>query len=330
MNFDLSDDQRMLKDSLDRLVAGEVDAAGIAELGLTMLPFAEEQGGLGLGGVEMMLVGEAFGRGLVTAPYLGQVVAAGAALRAAGAHEAIGALLGGTRFAFVADPALVLGGDDAERFVVLTQAGLYLADAATVDWRAFTLHNGWGAAAVMIDPAALHQIGDSDGVAVAVEQAMIAWLAANAVGAMAAAFDLTAEHLKTREQFGKPIGTNQALQHRMAEMLVELEAARSMALYAAQMVDDPDPAERARAFAAVKLVVNKAARFVGQQAVQLHGGIGVAQEHRIGRYFKHLTVVEMLAGDSDHHAAVLAGLGGFTNAAPHWVGPIPPPPADRA
>jgi alkylation response protein AidB-like acyl-CoA dehydrogenase len=319
VNFELSDDQRMLKDSLDRLVAGDVTADEIAELGLNMLPFPEAQGGLGLGAVEMMLVGEAFGRGLVTEPYLANVVMAGAALRAAGTHDAIAALAAGeTQFAFINDHRLVLGGDTADRLVILDSDSLYLADADDANRRNFKLHNGWGAAAVTPAALAASQIGDSTGIASAVEQAAIAWLAANAVGAMSAAFDLTADYLKTREQFGKPIGANQALQHRMAEMLVELEAARSMALYAAQIIDEPDADDRARAFAAIKLVVNKAARFVGQQAVQLHGGIGVAEEHAIGRYFKHLTVIEMLFGDSDEHAATLARLGGFTSAGPHW------------
>jgi alkylation response protein AidB-like acyl-CoA dehydrogenase len=319
VNFELTEDQRMLQDSLDRLIAGEVTAEAIAELGLNMLPFSEEQGGLGLGAIEMMLVGEAFGRGLVTQPYFGNVVMAGAALRAANAKNAIANLAEGTsQFAFSADPMLVLGGDTADCFVILNGEGLFLVDADAVELRPFMLHNGWGAAALTVSAHSLTRLTDSAGIIEKVEQTAITWLAANAVGAMSAAFDLTAEYLKTREQFGTPIGSNQALQHRMAEMLVELEAARSMALYAAHMIDEPDVSERGRAFAAIKLVVNKTARFIGQQAVQLHGGIGVAEEHAIGRYFKHLTVIEMLFGDSDYHATVLAQLGGFTNAEPHW------------
>jgi alkylation response protein AidB-like acyl-CoA dehydrogenase len=319
MNFELTDDQRMLQDSLDRLISGEVTAEAINELGLNMLPFTAEQGGLGLGAVEMMLVGEAFGRGLVAQPYLGNVVMAGTALRVAGLTDCIAGLAEGTQqFAFVDNPEFVLGGDTADSFVVADGNGFRLIEADAVERRSFKLHNGWGAAALTIPPQPITRIADSKNVAEAVEQAAIAWLAANAVGVMSAAFDLTADYLKTREQFGKPIGANQALQHRMAEMLVELEAARSMAFYGAQMIDAPEADERARAFAAVKLVINKAARFIGQQAVQLHGGIGVAEEHAIGRYFKHLTVIEMLFGDSDHHAAVLAGLDGFTGAKPHW------------
>jgi alkylation response protein AidB-like acyl-CoA dehydrogenase len=322
MNFELSDDQRMLKDSLERLITGEVSGETITELGLTMLPFPEEQGGLGLGAVEMMLVGEAFGRGLVTQPYFGNVVMAGTALRVAGLTDSITGLAEGvTQYAFVNDPKFVVGGDTADRFIVAEGNSFRLIEADAVERRSFKLHNGWGAAAITVAAQPLARITDKKGVAQAVEQAAIAWLAANAVGAMSAALDLTADYLKTREQFGKPIGANQALQHRMAEMLVELEAARSMAFFSAQMIDAPEADERARAFAAIKLVVNKAARFIGQQAVQLHGGIGVAEEHAIGRYFKHLTVIEMLFGDSDHHAEVLAGLEGFTGAKPHWDKP---------
>ena len=323
MNFDLTDDQRMLKDTLDRLVAAPVTAAGLDELGLNMLPFAEEEGGLGLGPVEMMLVGEAFGRGLVAEPFLAGPVMAGTALRIAPPSQArssaIEALMSGEkRFALVLEPALVLGGDVADLFVVIDDSGLSLVNADSVKRRGFRLHNGWGAASVDLTGAAHVNLGAVSDVAETATHAAIGWLSANAVGAMAAAFDLTADFLKTREQFGKPIGTNQALQHRVAEMLVELEAARSMAIYATQATGDPDPLERRRAFAAIKLVINKSARFIGQQVVQLHGGIGVAQEHDAGRYFKHLCAVELLFGDSDHHAEVLAKLDGFTPAASHW------------
>lgn len=325
MNFDLSDDQRMLKDSLDRLVAEPVTCAAINELGLYMLPFDEVDGGLGLGAVEMMLVGEAFGKALVIEPYLGGVVLAGAALRLAPASpartEAIAALASGERrfAAITAQRAdMVLDGDSADMFVLVDGDAIALVDAAEISRRAFRLHNGWGVASIQVEGAGRVPLGHVTGLAERLEQRAVAWLSANAVGAMNAAFALTVDYLNTREQFGKPIGSNQALQHRVAEMLVELEAARSMAIYATQMIDEPDPDERGRAFAAIKLVINKSARFIGQQVVQLHGGIGVAEEHDAGRYFKHLTVIEMLFGDSDHHANVLARKGGFTRAAPHW------------
>ncbi|MEP7348628.1 MAG: acyl-CoA dehydrogenase family protein [Sphingorhabdus sp.] len=325
MNFNLSDDQRMLKDSLDRLVAEPVTGAAINELGLYMLPFDEADGGLGLGAVEMMLVGEAFGKALVVEPYLGGVVLAGTALRLAPASperaDAITALASGEkRFAAITAQGadMVLGGDSADMFVHIDGDAVALVDAAAISRRSFRLHNGWGAASILLEGPGSVALGHVPGSTAKLEQQAIAWLSANAVGAMDAAFALTVDYLKTREQFGKPIGSNQALQHRVAEMLVELEAARSMAIYATQMIDEPDADERGRAFAAIKLVINKAARFIGQQVVQLHGGIGVAQEHDAGRYFKHLTVIEMLFGDSDHHADRLARLDGFTRASPHW------------
>jgi alkylation response protein AidB-like acyl-CoA dehydrogenase len=271
----------------------------------------------------MMLVGDAFGRGLVREPFLAGTVMAGTALKiappSAARAEAIAALGSGEkRFALVEDPALVLGGDVADMLVVREGHQLALVDAHSVGRRAFVLHNGWGAAAVDLTGGKAIGLGGVSDASEAIAQAAIAWVAANGVGTMSAALDLTVEFLRTREQFGKPIGTNQALQHRVAEMLVELEAARSMAIFASQMIDDPDPSDRRRAFAAIKLVVNKAMRLVGQQVVQLHGGIGVCEEHDAGRFFKHLCVLELLFGDCDEHARVLAEAGGFTAATPLW------------
>jgi alkylation response protein AidB-like acyl-CoA dehydrogenase len=131
-----------------------------------------------------------------------------------------------------------------------------------------------------------------------------------AVGAMDALFAATLEYLKTRQQFGVPIGKFQALQHRMADMYIHLEQARSMALLAAVKLDaagagvEADAAdERRKAVAAAKYRVGQAARFVGQQAVQLHGGMGVTDELPAAHYFKRLTTIELTLGDSDHHLA---------------------------
>jgi alkylation response protein AidB-like acyl-CoA dehydrogenase len=124
---------------------------------------------------------------------------------------------------------------------------------------------------------------------------------------MQALLDLTVNYLKQRNQFGGPIGRFQALQHRAAEVLIELEQARSMAMYAALMVSEPDPIERRRAMSEVKVQISKSGRFVAQQAVQLHGGIGVTEEYAVGHYFKRLSMMEALFGDSDHHLARLLG-----------------------
>jgi alkylation response protein AidB-like acyl-CoA dehydrogenase len=140
-------------------------------------------------------------------------------------------------------------------------------------------------------------------------------LCAEAVGAMDALFAATLEYLKTRQQFGVPIGKFQALQHRMADMYIHLEQARSMALLAAVRLRSGDPAERRQAVSAAKYRVGQAARFVGQQAVQLHGGMGVTDELPAAHYFKRLSTIELTLGDADHHLARFMAQPGFTAGA---------------
>jgi alkylation response protein AidB-like acyl-CoA dehydrogenase len=134
----------------------------------------------------------------------------------------------------------------------------------------------------------------------------IAALAAEMVGCMQSMHDLTLSHLKTREQFGVPLGHFQVLQHRAVDMLVALEQARSMAMYAATMAEDADPAARRAAMSATKYQVGKAARFVGHQAIQLHGGLGITTECSVGRYFLRTLVAETLFGDTPHHLSRIA------------------------
>jgi alkylation response protein AidB-like acyl-CoA dehydrogenase len=131
----------------------------------------------------------------------------------------------------------------------------------------------------------------------------IAALCAEAVGAMERLIEITAEYLRTRRQFGVPLASFQALQHRMADMLVQKELALSMAYVAAQALDEADARQRRRMLAAAKVTVAKAGRFVGQQAVQLHGGMGVTDELEVGDYFKRLTMFDPQLGDSDYHLA---------------------------
>jgi alkylation response protein AidB-like acyl-CoA dehydrogenase len=134
----------------------------------------------------------------------------------------------------------------------------------------------------------------------------IAALCAEAVGAMTVAHETTVEYLKVRRQFGVQIGTFQALQHRAADMLIALEKARGMALYATLMVDEADPLRRRTAMSAAKVQIGKSGRFVGQQAVQLHGGIGWTYECNISHYFKRLTMLDILFGHADEHLARVA------------------------
>ena len=144
----------------------------------------------------------------------------------------------------------------------------------------------------------------------------IAALCAEAVGVMTQTLDLTVDYLKTRKQFGVAIGSFQALQHRAVDMLVMVEQARSMALLATMMaeevnVDETTADDRRRAIAAAKVQVGKSAKFVGQQAIQLHGGIGMTEECQVGHYFRRLTMIELAFGDGDHHLKVLAEAGGL-------------------
>jgi pimeloyl-CoA dehydrogenase small subunit len=139
----------------------------------------------------------------------------------------------------------------------------------------------------------------------------IAALAAEAVGIMAALHGLTVDYLKTRQQFGSAIGQFQVLQHRAVDMFIALEQARSMAFYAAMMVEHENAAERAAALSAVKVQINRSCRLVGQEAVQLHGGIGMTMEYLGAHYFKRLTMIESLFGDTPHHLRLVAAADGL-------------------
>ena len=135
-----------------------------------------------------------------------------------------------------------------------------------------------------------------------VDDARIA-LCAEAVGAMDESLKTTVEYIKTRKQFGVPIGSFQVLQHRAADMFVALEQARSMAMFATMAAEFDDAKERTNAIAAAKVQIGKSGKFVGQQAIQLHGGIGMTMEAKIGHYFKRLTMIENTFGDTDYHLA---------------------------
>jgi alkylation response protein AidB-like acyl-CoA dehydrogenase len=123
--------------------------------------------------------------------------------------------------------------------------------------------------------------------------------------------DITVEYLKVRRQFGVLLGSFQALQHRAVDMLVLTEQARSMAMYAAMMCEEPDAAERSRAMAAAKVQIGKSGKFVGEQAIQLHGGIGMTEECQVGHYYRRLTMIDLLFGDRHFHLNALARAGGL-------------------
>jgi pimeloyl-CoA dehydrogenase small subunit len=173
--------------------------------------------------------------------------------------------------------------------------------------REYPTYDGMRAAEVTFDNVAISPesvIGVLDnGYALldAVVDRGIAAVCAEAVGCMSALHAATVEYLKTRQQFGVPIGRFQALQHRAVDMLIHCEQARSMAMLAAVKVDSPDAAERRRAVSAAKEFIGRAARFVGQQAIQLHGGMGMTDELNVGHYFKRLTAIDTTFGNGELH-----------------------------
>ena len=136
----------------------------------------------------------------------------------------------------------------------------------------------------------------------------LAALCAEAVGCMDVLKEETNEYIKTREQFGQPIGKFQVLQHRMVDILINCEEARSMAYVATAMMDSDDAEERARSIAAAKAQIGKSARFVGQNSIQMHGGMGMTDELKVGHYFKRLTMIDLTFGDQDHHTKRFAAM----------------------
>ena len=220
--------------------------------------------------------------------------------------------------------AVVLGGGAADKLIVLARTtggardkdGLSLflvnSNAPGVSVRSYPTQDGARAAEIKFDGVSIVSealIGTKGGALSAIERALdygIAALCAEAVGAMVALNEATLEYLKTRKQFGTPIGRFQTLQHRMVDMVFATEQARSMATLAAVKVDSPDAAERRRAVSAAKAYIGQQLRYVGQQAVQLHGGMGVVDELNVAHYFKRLTMINATFGDADHHLGLFS------------------------
>jgi len=231
-----------------------------------------------------------------------------------------------TRGGWVLDGAksVVVHGDSADRLIVSARISgerddpdgisLFVVDpnANGVARRSYPMRDGTRAAEISLSgveigaDGVLGEPGKALPIIERVVEAGIAAVAAEAVGAMEAMHAMTLEYLKTRQQFGKPIGQNQALQHRSAEMLIALEQGRSMAMLAAMMVDEPDAQERAHNISMAKVGVGQSARFVSQNAIQLHGGIGMTEEYAVGHYFRRCMVIEHMFGDTAHHLSRIA------------------------
>jgi pimeloyl-CoA dehydrogenase small subunit len=228
--------------------------------------------------------------------------------------------------------SLVLQGDSAEKFVVSARVSggqrerggiaLFLVDAKAdgVSVRGYGTVDGQRAAEVTfagtrVETRAL--IGEAGAAFPLIERVAdmaIAALCAEAVGAMSAMQETTVDYLKTRKQFGVTIGSFQALQHRAAQMVVDVEQARSMAMLATMMAGEDDARERRAAISAAKVQIGRSGRSVGQAAIQLHGGIGMTMEAKVGHYFKRATTIDTMFGDADYHLGVLGASGGLIAA----------------
>ncbi len=372
MNFEYSDEQQQLADSVRKFLANDYgfdkrkaivnSASGFserawatfAEMGLMAIAVPEADGGFGGGAIDLMAAMEACGEALVVEPLLEQIGLAGRLLAHAGTAAQRDALLpslvdGSVRYAFaylepgrryelapetttakaanagwVLDGAkcVVIGAPSAHKLIVSARGAggtsLFIVDAKAsgVTLSPCRTIDGQRAADVTFKGVQLGtdaRLGAQDDALPLLEDAVdfaTALLCADAIGAMQYANDATLEYTKTRKQFGVPIASFQVLQHRMVEMFIHLEQARSMEILAAATVDaGGDAAERKRKLSAAKLKIADAARHISQEAVQLHGGMGMTEELKISHTFRRLTMIAQRFGDADHHLERYACLG---------------------
>jgi alkylation response protein AidB-like acyl-CoA dehydrogenase len=374
MDFNFKEEQLQFADALRRWVdkdygfdvrrrivhspSGVSDVAWntLVELGMTALPVPEAQGGFSGDAVDMLVVMQELGRGLVVEPYFATVWGAKFLQLAGNQHHrledvakgelklacALGekhsrydladiktiAGINGEGYRIDGTKTVVVHGGQADALIVSARSagtqrdtnGISLfvvpADTPGVVIRDYRTIDGQRAATVQCNHVAVPAsalLGRMGGGWEILDEAAdygVSLLCAEAVGAMDALFNATLEYLKTRKQFGIAIGSFQALQHRMADMYIHLEQARSMALLvAARMSCDAE--ERRKVASAAKVRIGQAAKFIGQQAVQLHGGMGVTDELPAAHHFKRLTMIELTLGDVDHHLERFAAQRGF-------------------
>lgn len=359
MDFTLDQEQQALRDAAADLLGSayadvgrrrEVTAqepgfsekvwSALADMGVLGLPYAEADGGMGAGQIEVGLVAEEIGRALAPEPYVEVVVLAGSLVAELGDDEQRARLLGGiaegrtvVAYAHVGE---VTAAREVDRWVVDGTVDVVVeggrADAllvrATVDAvpavfvvdpadagvarTSFRRVDGGRAARVVLSSATATPLGEpgadaSPAIDLARARAQVAY-ARESFGVMAKSLDLTCDYLRTRKQFGVPLKTFQALTFRAADMYVQLESARSIALWASMVVaDDTVPvAEATDAATRAGLQVGRAGRHIGQEAIQLHGGIGMTAEHIVGHCTARLTVIEHLLGDARTHLGRLA------------------------
>lgn len=316
---------------------------GLAELGVHAALFTEEQGGFGGEGFDIAVVFEELGKRLVNEPLMDGALIPGGILAAAGQSDAVENIIGGAaRYALAAEEPQALydlgdvettatgSGDNvtlngkktvvraakgSAGYIVSAKGGdgisLYLvdADAAGVTARGYTTVDGGRASELtFVDaPATLLVADGAAALGDASARAVVA-LAAEALGIMQTIREMTIEYLRTRKQFGVVIGKFQALQHRTAEMLLEIEQARSAVINAAAALEKP-AAERDRTMAATKYLIGRIGRLVAEESIQLHGGIGMTWEYDLGHFAKRLIMIDHEWGDQDFHLARFIELG---------------------
>lgn len=366
MDFNLTQEQQMLRDGAERFVREQYDFETrralaktdkgfsqdnwqqFADLGWLALGLPEDNGGFGLDFVEIAILMQELGRGLVLEPVVGTSILSARILERSDAKAQRDTLLpliaegslrialahseGSSRFSLSqVDTAVESAGQGytltgskfmvfdapvADKLIVSARLpgsecfGLFLVDAHAEGVRLtdYALIDDTRAADVRFDDVSLSAeallVAPENALDVleeAVDRAILAQVA-EAVGAMEAVMEITADYIKARKQFGQPIGKFQALQHRMSEMLTKVEDARSM-LYRGLAYLDGETRARKAAVSSAKVVAAEAGKFVGAQGVQLHGGIGLTDEYSISHYFKKLTVFEKAFGDIEHHTA---------------------------
>lgn len=377
MDFEYSEEQRLLADTLKRFLTTNysLDArakilaseegysqevwAALAEMGLLGLPYDAEYGGFGGSAVDVMIVMEAIGEGLVLEPYLATVGLGGQVVARAGTeaqkrriltavaegkaklalaqtergarydlrHVATAARRAGAGWVLDGEKCAVLHGGCADLLIVPARTAggvtdprgisLFLVTQGTpgVTLREYRTIDNLRAVDIRLSAAAVPEealIGPEGGGLALLEEVVdygTALLCAEAVGAIRYANEATLAYLKSRRQFGVPIGSFQVLQHRMVDMLISYEQSRSMACLACVKVDTADAAERRRVVSAAKIKIADACRHVSQEAVQLHGGMGMTEDLKISHTFRRLTMIAQTFGDVDHHLERFAACG---------------------
>ena len=368
MNFELSEEQKMIQQSVERFVQENYDLTNrvkissedpgysqqywtaMAELGWLGLAFSEEEGGFGGNQIDTLVLMEQFGKGLVLEPFLANIVLGGGAIKRGGspaikesilpnliegnlqvtlayAEEqsrfdiedvATAAREDGSNFIINGKKSMVLNAESADKIVVVTRTSgsqvdedgisLFLVDATSkgIERENFPTVDGLRASEITftdVEVSSDNLIGEKDkgfSILQAVVNDAILALSAEAVGAMEVLYKDTVEYTQQREQFDHPLSDFQVLQHRMVDMFMEYEQCKSLLLRATmETVQDPILAQRT--VHALKHLIGKSGIFVGESAVQLHGGMGVTEELRIGHFFKRLLVIDSQFGNSDFH-----------------------------